>query len=267
MQHVFETPGAVRLRISIGAGDIQVETADRAVTEIDLVALNRAAEEAIAEMTVRCEERGGRYEVLVEEPKRGIVASLFNSAEIGVRVRCPHEVDVDLQTGSADARVQGVVSSARAKSGSGDMAFDAVRGDLEANSASGDVIAGDVSGACAVKTASGDVRVTSVGGELVANLVSGDLDVRRADGPVSVQSVSGDQHIRAISVGEVRLQSVSGDIYVGVRPGLRLYIDASSVSGDMSSELDSADGPPADGPLVELRAKTVSGDVQIARAA
>ena len=35
----------------------------------------------------------------------------------------------------------------------------------------------------------------------------------------------------------------------------------------MSSNLDAADGPPADGPLVELRAKTVSGDVQIARAA
>jgi hypothetical protein len=35
----------------------------------------------------------------------------------------------------------------------------------------------------------------------------------------------------------------------------------------MSSELESADGPPAgDGPLVQLRAKTVSGDVTIVRA-
>jgi DUF4097 and DUF4098 domain-containing protein YvlB len=267
VQHVFETPGEVRLRIAIGAGDIQIDTADRVATEVELHALNRAAEEAITEMTVRCDEHIGVWTVVVEEPKRGFLSSLFDKAEIGVRVRCPRDVHVDLQTGSADAHVQGDVSSAQAKTGSGDMAFQAVRDDLTVNSASGDVIAGDVGAACTVKTASGDVRVASVGRELVANLVSGDVDVGRADGPVSVQSVSGDQHIRAISTGEVRLQSVSGDIFVGVRPGLRLYIDATSVSGDMSSDLDSADGPPVEGPLVELRAKTVSGDVQIARAA
>ena len=49
-------------------------------------------------------------------------------------------------------------------------------------------------------------------------------------------------------------------------PGLRLWIDATSVSGDMSSELEAAEPPTADGPIVELRAKTVSGDVQIVRA-
>ena len=267
MQHVFETPGSVRLRITIGAGNIQIETADGTVTEVELEALTRAAEEAVGEMTVRCEERGGRYEVLVEEPKRGILSSLFNNAEIGVSVRSPRDVDVELQTGSADVRVLGDVSSAIAKTGSGDLEFDDVRGDLEASSASGDVSTEKVGGDCAVKTASGDIRVMSVAGELVANLVSGDLEVERAEGPVTAQSVSGDQHIREITTGEVRLQSVSGDIYVGVRPGLRLYIDATSVSGEMSSELDTADGPPAEGPLVELRAKTVSGDVQIARAA
>jgi DUF4097 and DUF4098 domain-containing protein YvlB len=266
VEHVFDTPGPVRLRITIGAGDIQVDTEDRSQTEVHVVALNRAAEEAVAQMTVRCEERGGRYEVIVEEPKRGFVSSLFNSAEIGIRVRCPREADVQLQTGSADARVQGDVDAAQARTGSGDMAFDSVRGDLTVNSASGDVTAGDIAGACTVKTASGDVRLTSVDGDLVATLVSGDLNVVWANGSVSVQSVSGDVHIGAIASGEVRLQAVSGDIHVGVRPGLRLFIDATSVSGDMTSELDSAEGPPAEGELVELRAKTVSGDVQIVRA-
>ena len=96
MEHVFETPGAVRLRVAIGAGDIQVETADRTQTEVHLIALNRAAEEVIGQMVVRCEERGGRYDVVVEEPKRGFMSSLFNNAEIGVRVHCPREVDVEL---------------------------------------------------------------------------------------------------------------------------------------------------------------------------
>jgi hypothetical protein len=267
MEHTFETPGAVSLRIAIGAGDIQIETGERASTDIQVLALNRAAEEAVAEMTVRCDERGGRWEIVVEEPKRGFVSSLFNNAEIGVRVRCPLDTDVDVQTGSADATVQGNVASARVKTGSGDVGFDDVAGELVVNSASGDVTAGDVAGNCTLKTASGDVRLASVGGDLTANLVSGDLKVQEARGSVTVQTVSGDQAIGAISTGEIKLQAVSGDVHVGVRPGLRLWIDATSVSGDMSSELESADGPPTgDGSLVQLRAKTVSGDVTIVRA-
>jgi DUF4097 and DUF4098 domain-containing protein YvlB len=267
LQHVFETPGTVRLKISIGLGDIQIQTADRVSTEVELHALNGAAEEAIHQLTVRCHENVGVWEVVVEEEKRGFVASLFNNAEIGVRVGCPRDTHVELQTGSADARVDGDVASGQVKTGSGDMNFGTVAGPLTVNSASGDVQVGDVLGDCGVKTASGDVRISSVGGELTANLVSGDLNVGEARGSVAVQTVSGDQHIGAVSSGEIKLQAVSGDVHVGVRPGLRLWIDATSVSGEMSSELDSAEGPPAGGPLVQLRAKTVSGDVAIVRAA
>jgi DUF4097 and DUF4098 domain-containing protein YvlB len=269
MEYVFETPGPVHLRVTIGAGDIQVETSARDTTEVAILALNRAAEEAVAQMTVRSDERGGRSEIVIEEPKRGFVSALFNSAQIGVRVRCPYETEVEFQTGSADARVEGPVAAAHTKTGSGDMFFGAVEGELVANSASGDVRADDVAGDCTVKTASGDVRLLSVGGDFVGNLVSGDLNLGEASGSVNVSSVSGDQHIGAISTGEIRLQAVSGDVRVGVRPGLRLWIDATSVSGDMSSELDPAEGPSSgdeDGPLVQLRAKTVSGDVQIVRA-
>jgi hypothetical protein len=54
---------------------------------------------------------------------------------------------------------------------------------------------------------------------------------------------------------------------VAVRRGSRVYIDANSVSGDLDSELELADTPrEGDGPLVELRAKTVSGDFRVVRA-
>lgn len=268
VQHVFETPGPVTLRVTIGGGRIEVEPGLEGRTEVELTALNRAAREAIEEMIVRLDEHRGGYEVVVEEPKRwGFVSSLLSSAEVGVKVRCPADTSVELQTGSADAVVRGQVRSAHAKTGSGDMVFGEVLGELVVNAASGDVKAGDVGGDCTIKTASGDVRVHRVGGDFVGNLVSGDLHLAETEGSVTVSSVSGDQWIGSISRGEVRLQAVSGDVRVGVVPGLRLWIDATSVSGDMSSELDPADGPPAgDAPLVELRAKTVSGDVQIVRA-
>ena len=269
MEHTFETPGLVRLRVTIGAGRVQVETAETEHTEVELVAMNRAAEEAIGLMTVRADQRGDRWEVVVEEQKRGgFLSGLFNNAEIGVRVRCPRLTEVETTTGSADVEVHGVAGAIQAKTGSGDLSADDVAGELVSSSASGDVTAGDVGGDCTVKTASGDARIAIVGGAFVGNLVSGDLELREARGPVTVSTVSGDTHVGSISAADVRITAVSGDVRIGVRPGLRLWIDATSVSGDMSSELEATDGPPVgEGPLVQLRAKTVSGDVEIVRAA
>jgi len=266
MERTFETPGPVRLSVKIGSGEIEVEPGLEGRTEVEVVPRNRGAREAIEEMIIRGEQRGGRFEIEIEEPKHGsFVHNLFNNADFGVKVRCPTDTAVELQTGSADGVVRGHVASAHAKTGSGDMSFSEVGGELVVNAASGDVKAGDVGGDCTIKTASGDVRVHRVGGDFVGNLVSGDLHLTEAQGPVTVSTVSGDQWIGSIS-SDTRLSSVSGDVRVGVLPGLRLWIDATSVSGDMSSELEAADAPAAEGALVELRAKTVSGDVQIVRA-
>jgi len=269
MEHAFDTPGPVRLRVSIGSGNVEVETGLVDRTEIVLTPLNRGAHDVIGEVAVRCLEVHDGYEVEIEEPKKwGFVSGILHNAEIGVLVRCPVGTSVETKTGSADVTVRGEVSSGQAKSGSGDVSFDAVTGELQVNVASGDVRVSQVGGGCMIKTASGDVRVGRVDGDFAGSLVSGDLRLEDARASVAVTSVSGDQWIGAVSGGEIRLQAVSGDVRVGVRPGLRLWIDATSVSGDMSSDLDAADAPPAgDGPLVQLRAKTVSGDVQITRAA
>ena len=138
---------------------------------------------------------------------------------------------------------------------------------VDAATASGDTEVRDVAGSLAVKTASGDVSGAPVRRSLSVNLVSGDLSVAEASAGLSVTTVSGSVDVRAAGGGDIRVQAVSGDVRIGVKPGERLYIDASSVSGTMSSELDLEERPPAaDGPVVELRARTVSGDVQISRA-
>ena len=83
-----------------------------------------------------------------------------------------------------------------------------------------------------------------------------------------MNSVSGDVVLAAVLAGPVDVRTVSGDVRVGIRRGSTLWVDATSVSGSMQSELPMEDQPPAgpEGPLVELRARTVSGDVRIVRA-
>ena len=106
-----------------------------------------------------------------------------------------------------------------------------------------------------------------VAGTLEVNSASGDVLVREARSSVSVNTASGDQNIGSVSQGGVNLKSASGDLKVGIKEGSKLFIDARSRSGDVSSELEVSDLPPAgDAPLVELRANTMSGDITILRA-
>ena len=65
--------------------------------------------------------------------------------------------------------------------------------------------------------------------------------------------------------GKVELKSVSGDMLVGVRRGSRVWMDVKTVTGDARSELDSGDDD-GEGPLVELKATAMSGDIKIVRA-
>jgi DUF4097 and DUF4098 domain-containing protein YvlB len=103
---------------------------------------------------------------------------------------------------------------------------------------------------------------------LKVNAVSGDVSIREALASVSANSVSGDQDVEIGGGESVSLQSVSGDLSLSVRRGLSVWLDVVSVSGDTSCALEFGDGPPAGGgPVVELRLKSVSGDIEITRAA
>jgi Toastrack DUF4097 len=271
---VFETPGKTALRIALGGGEVTMESEETGQTTVELEALrdDEVTREAIAAMRIEARDRGGYHEVVVEAPKRsgGWLGALGRGPKIGVRVRCPNNTDVRVSTSSADVEANGLFGEVEANTASGDIAFDHVAGSFKANGASGDVVVRVVEGAASIKTASGDVRVGKALGPVSANMVSGDLELGEAFDSIAVATVSGDQEIGSIRGGEqAKVQSVSGDVRVGVAPGLRLWIDGSSVSGSLRSELDLEDGPPADaeGPVVELRARTVSGDVQIVRAA
>ena len=106
-----------------------------------------------------------------------------------------------------------------------------------------------------------------VRGPINVTSASGDVTIGEACDNVSVNTVSGDQEHGAVYAGNVSAHSVSGDVRIGVRRGSKVFLDCNTVSGDTSSELEmSPDAPATDGPLVEIRAKTVSGDIRITRA-
>jgi putative adhesin len=262
----FQTPGPLLLSLRIPAGAIMIETTDGVETEVELEPLDRAAEQVIEDATVELRGGpGGGHELVVEiEERRFLVFS--TAPRVRARIRCPHGADLDVKTVSADVRCEGSLGTAAVKSVSGDVALPSMAGDARVKSVSGDVRLGQVEGVVEVQTVSGDVNAAGANGNVSITTVSGDLRVDDAGRSVTTKSVSGDQFVGSVKAGAM-CQSVSGDVYVAVPPGLQVYIDANSRSGDVSSELDPSEGDaPQGGEVAELRVKTMSGDIRIARA-
>jgi len=268
----FDTPGQVRLDLEIPFGRIEVDTAEGDTTHVSLEGNESVSRELVENARVETYQRGDSAEVVVEVRHRGIMFSIGRSPEIRLRVTCPPGADMTARTKSADISARGNYRGVEVKTASGDIEIDEVESDARIKTASGDVSVQEVGGQAEIQSTSGDVALQRVGGDLIVKLVSGDLWVRDAGASVHANSVSGDQRLEAVFSGTVEATAISGDVYVAVRRGSRVYVDATTVSGSTSSELELSDAPTDDGepdedaPMIDVRAKTVSGDVMIARA-
>jgi DUF4097 and DUF4098 domain-containing protein YvlB len=265
----FETPGGrVALDVIVPAGAVSLGTWDEPRVEVEVTAVrgDDASAQAAAETRIEAVERGGRHEVSVRVPKReGRLGIFGRSPELLVAIRCPAGADLELTTQSADLDARGRLGEVAARSASGDAMVADTAG-LSFTTASGDLVAGAVAGALTTKSASGDVAVRSVAGAATVNTVSGDVRLGETVGLAGVNTVSGDVELDAVA-GGARVSCVSGDVRVATRPGLALWIDVQSVSGSVSSDLEVGEAPGGGDAQVELRVRTVSGDVRITRAA
>lgn len=277
----FSTPGPVLLDIEMPAGQIEIATSDTDETHVELESdsHNDQVQEMVAAARIDLSRRGDVFHVKVEvRTRHGVWISFsggpdirLGTPEMRLRVSCPAGTQLDVKTKSADMQAHGEYGDLDFKTASGDLSVESVR-NADVKTASGDVHLETVGGVLDVKTVSGDVHVASVAEDATFQVVSGDVFVHDAAGSISANSVSGDQRYEAVVNGRVQLRAVSGDIAVGIRRGSRVFIDANTVSGSTSSEFELSDAPQAaepaaeDAPLVEVYAKTVSGDVRLERA-
>jgi hypothetical protein len=275
---VFDTPGSVSLQIRLPSGRVVVTTAEEPRTSVELIATGRRGSDAVENVQVTAKERGDGHVVTIEEKDRirwGPLRITWGP-DIIVKITCPPGADLDLSGGSTDLRVEGELGAVSVRTASGDVKLDSVRRKLQVKTASGDVVVGVIEAEGAVNTVSGDIGIERVDGSLVARAVSGDARIRTVRGPLTLATTSGDAMIGSVEAGEVHFQSVSGDVRIGVGRGTPVWIDATSVSGDLESELGLADQEPVEGEtpeddappaaVVPLEIKTISGDVSIVRA-
>lgn len=272
-EHAFETPGPVQLFVELGKGGLHVRAVETTTTEVRVQ--GREADQ------VRVEQHGDRITVVAPKLRSGF---LTGDTSLQVDVTVPLDSSIATRTGSADVLVEGRVASSTVKSGSGDVRLESVGAPSVVETGSGDIRIDDAAAELRVKSGSGEVDLGRTAASLLVSTGSGDVEIHRADGPTVVKTGSGDLKLResrsdvtlttgsgdltigAAHGGRVSVKGASGDVRVGVPVGVPVWTDISTVSGEISSSL-SGTGEPAEGQAyVELRAKTVSGDVVLVEA-
>jgi DUF4097 and DUF4098 domain-containing protein YvlB len=245
----FSTPGKVKLDISIPSGDVDLQTNGGETTTVELEVSGKDSQEHEEDTQIELRQRGDRYEVVIAAGKnRGF--SFIRGRSYSVRVTSPAETEVEAKLASADVEGRGRF------------------GDVRIQTASGDIELEHVEGLARIDAASGDVRI-EYASTLKINSASGDIDVDDVGRGGDINTASGDVSLKSVRAGALKLNSASGDLEVGIAKGSRLLVEAQSLSGDTSSDIDLESGAPIasdEGPLVELTARTLSGDISVRRA-
>lgn len=267
-EYDFTTPGPIRLFAEIGRGRIALDATETATTHVSVRG-----------------DKADEIEVIQEDDLISIVSprrsGFSREPEVDVVVTLPVDSELAIRTGSADIAVDGPVGATRVKTGSGDIRIELLGGPSDLESGSGDVHVGTASAQLRIKSGSGDIRLdhtddatsvstgsgdTMVGeafGALAVKSGSGDLEIRESHSDVAFATGSGDVQLARAHRGRVDIRGASGDVLIGVVEGIPVWTDVFTVTGDISSDLVGA-GEPAEGAdYVELRAKTVSGDISL----
>ena len=233
----WEFPGhdPIDLQVRIPAGDIAVSAAATQATTVTLDGSDRTL------AATRVEFDGGTLLIVVPDQ-----SGLSRDGSLDALIELPAGSSCRIHTASAGVRCTGELAA------------------LDVHTASGDVSAERVSGQARVDTASGDVSLDTAA-EAEVESASGDVQIGQVSGGVAVRTASGDVQIEAASGHRTDINAASGDISVGVAPGIGVYLELSSLSGTVSSELEPSEQ--TEGPDMTLQCRTISGDVRISRAA
>ena len=253
--------GAARVQITVAVADIRVT--QRAGT----LALHVTGEKDPDQITVDSStDPDGTVRVSVSEQRKRSGAWKRRKG-VKIELATPAQTALIVNGAAADVHSNGTLRAVRFTTAAGEARLDRVSDDVDVAGAAGGVHVNEVGGQLSVHLASGDVVAGSVGRGLNLRTASGDVAVSDVTGDSSVSSISGDVDIACTGAGSLAVHVLSGDVTVGIAPGVTSALDVSTLSGKTTSDLQVSGSPTApDAPRLDLKVNTVSGDVRIRRA-
>lgn len=253
----WEFPGSdpIEIMIDIAAGSVTVSAEPVEVTTVILEASGRDGTQLLEHVKVAFSE--GRLEII--EPRNR------SQSGLEVTVTAPAGSSCAAHAASADVSCLGTLAELEVRTASGEVTAESVTGPVEVKTASGDVWLERAGATAQVNTASGDIQLREAAGDVSAHTASGDVAIGQAAASVRAETASGDVQVGRATAGEVSVKTASGDVRVGVAAGVGVYLDLSSLTGNISNQLDETGA--SDDVRLQVSCRTVTGGIRITRAA
>ena len=117
------------------------------------------------------------------------------------------------------------------------------------------------------RTTAGDIDVHGAAAqELTLTTTAGDIEVAQAATQTRLQSTAGDIEVAVGQPATVHAKTTAGDIEVTIARGFVTDVNASTLSGEITSDIQFGGTGTSDEPVtVMLELTTLSGDIQIKR--
>jgi DUF4097 and DUF4098 domain-containing protein YvlB len=143
------------------------------------------------------------------------------SLQLRMEVQVPTKTNVEIRTGGGDVKVSHIEGDTNLQTSGGDVGASSLAGNLTARTSGGDVTLRDLAGDVDVRTSGGDITLENARGRVEAHTSGGDVTAAFARG-----NAKG---------GEI--ETSGGDIEIRVDPRVSLILDASTSSGEVTSNL------------------------------
>ncbi len=255
----FECSGPISAQIATSSGDVTIGASDTSNIEVTLSVKDAALAHLLDDASISFNAQSQELEVRSRTHDsasaiRGLKSVMrhgnwfdFGGSDPDVHIALPEGSTIEVATASGETDIIGNVAKATVASASGGVRVNDEVGELD------------------MKTASCDVRTATVRDKLTCHRASGNVRCEGAGAKTKVRTASGTVRLTAEVPSDISIQTVSGNVTVTVARGLEVDVDATSISGRLSSTmpLDSAEGGLTTGDVVSISARTVSGNVSI----
>ncbi len=141
--------------------------------------------------------------------------------QVRMEVEVPTRTNLDIRTGGGDVKVNRLEGETNLETSGGDVKVSELKGNLTARTSGGDMELRDLTGDISIKTSGGDIILENVHGRVEARTSGGDVTASLARG-----NAKG---------GEI--ETSGGDIELRLDPAINLSLDASTSSGEVTSNL------------------------------
>lgn len=284
VRHTFESDTAVQIDAQLRASSLNLTAGPVESITVEVTPASGAGAADAGDVVV---ERSGNL-LHIEVPEAEESALRLGLLQIGsqtshrysIHVQVPDGSSLRARAGSGSVIAEGPLEVVRtscgsgritvqqagqmhAKAGSGDITVQQA-GRLEAAAGSGEISVAVVEEA-KLTAGSGNMRLGEAG-KLELKTGSGDIAIDQLHGELRAKTGSGNITVQRAVAGSVAATAASGAITLGIPAGTAVLQDCSTVAGRLSSSLEQAEGPGDAAHRLELRARTVSGDISLHRA-